>query len=82
MEDERRLVVDLDQLRQVVLRLADVDVRVAGIVEDAEEPVDAHVDARRLQQGVVVRIDLDPPLFEQTPDRPVGQDHGADSTAG
>ena len=41
---------DLDQLGQVLHRLAHVDVRVARVVEDAEPVVDPHVDARRLDQ--------------------------------
>ena len=42
-----------------------------------EEAVDAHVDARRLEQRLVVGVDPDPTLREQPPDRPVGEDHGA-----
>jgi hypothetical protein len=41
-------------------------------VEDAKEAVDAHVDARRLQQRLVVRVDADPTLLEQTSNRAVG----------
>ena len=77
MEDERRLVVDLDELGQLLLLLLDVDVRVARVAEDAEVAVDAHVDARRLHQRLVVRLDLDPALAEQAPDRPVGENHRA-----
>ena len=44
------VVVDLDELGQLRLLGLDVDERVAVVVEDAEEPVDADVDARRLQQ--------------------------------
>ena len=55
------LVVDLDELGQLRLLHLDVDERVAVVVEDAEQAVDANVDARRLQQRVVVGIDLDPP---------------------
>src|SRR5436309_15333720 len=77
MEDERPLVVDLDELRQVLLRLLDVDVRVARVVKDAEEAVDADVDARRLQKRFVVRLDDDPLFLEQSSNRSVGKDHGA-----
>ena len=72
-----RVLVDLDELGQVLLRLLDVDVRVARVVEDAEEAVDADVDARRLEQRRVVRIDPDPPLVEQPRDGSVGKDHAA-----
>ena len=74
------LVVDLDELGQLRLLDLDVDERVAVVVEDAEEPVDADVDARRLQERVVVRVDLDPPLGEQAGDRRVGEHHRGDST--
>jgi hypothetical protein len=79
VEDERPLVVDLDQLRQLLLRLLDVDVRVTRVVEDPEEAVDADVDARWLEQRLVVRVDADPLLLEQAPDGAVGEDHGGDS---
>jgi hypothetical protein len=77
VEDEWPLVVDLDELGQVVLRLLDVDEGVARVVEDAEEAVHPHVDARRLEQLAVIRLDLDPALVEQPRDRSVRQDHGA-----
>ena len=48
MQDERLVTGNLDKLGQLLLRLLDVDERVARVVEDAEEAVDAHVDARRL----------------------------------
>ena len=75
VEDERRLVVDLDEAGQVLLRLLDVDERVARVVEDAEVAVDAHVHARRLEQRGVVRIDLDRPVLEPALDRAVGENH-------
>ena len=75
VQDERPVAVDLDQLGQLLLRLLDVDERVARVVEDAKEAVDAHVDARRLEQRLVVGVDPDPTLREQPPDRPVGEDH-------
>src|SRR5215208_6049492 len=77
MEDEGVLSVDLDELRQVLHRLLDVDERVAGVVEHTEEPVGADVDAGGLDQVLVERVDLDPALGELAADRSVGQDHGA-----
>src|SRR5438034_11455420 len=74
MQDER-IVVDLDELGQLLLRLLDVDVRVARVVEDAEVAVDADVDARRLEERSVIRIDLDPAVGDEALDRAVGQDH-------
>ena len=80
VQDERSLIVDLDELRQVLLRFPDIDVGVPRVVEDAEEPIDADVDARRLEQRIVVGVDEDPTLVQQSRDRPVGEDHGRDST--
>jgi hypothetical protein len=45
-------------------------------VENPEEAVDPNVDARRLQQGVVIRIDLDPAFFQEPGDRPIRENHG------
>ena len=70
VQDERA-ILDFYELGQLSLLDLDVDVRVAVVVEDAEEPVDADVDARRLQERLVVRVDLDPPLGEQAGDRRV-----------
>ena len=74
VEDER-LVADLDQLREVLLLLLHVDEGVEVVAEDAEVAVDAHVDARRLEQRRLVRVDLDPALAEQPRDGAVGEDH-------
>ena len=71
MQHKSSVVLDLDELRELLLRLADVDVRIAVVVEDAKEAIDADVHARRLEQGVVIRIDLDPALFQQASDRAI-----------
>ena len=71
MEDERRPVLDLDELGQVLLLLANVDVRIAVVVENPEEAVDPDVHARRLEQGFVVGIDLDPAFLQEPGDRAV-----------
>ncbi len=65
------VVGDLDKLGQLLLFLLDVDERVEVVAEDAEVAVDAHVDARRLEQRGVVGIDLDPALGEEARDRAV-----------
>ena len=75
VEDERLVAVHLDQLGQVLLSLLDVDERIARVAEDAEVAVDAHVDARRLEERFVVGLDADAPFGEQAPDRAVGKDH-------
>ena len=60
----------------LLLLLANVDVRVSVVVENAEEAVDPDVDAGRLEERVVVRVDLDAPFLEQARNRAVGEDHG------
>ncbi len=65
VKDERLVAFDLDLLRQFLLRLLDVDVRVARVVEDPEVLVHADVDARRLQQRDVIRVDPDAPLGDE-----------------
>jgi hypothetical protein len=75
MSRPRRPRLDLHELGQVLLRLLDVDVRVARVVEDAEVAIDPYVDARRLEKRFVVGVDLDPSLVDQPPNRAVGEDH-------
>ena len=78
VEDERLLaVLDLHQLGEVVHRLAHVDVGVAGVVEDAEAAVHAHVDAGRLDEPLVERVDDDPSGLDLRTDRAVAEHHGA-----
>ena len=75
VQNERLCLADLDQLGQVFHLLLDVDERVAGVPEDAEEAVDAYVQAGRLQEGLVIGLDLDPALRELAPDGAIGQNH-------
>ena len=77
MQDERLAVVDLDELGQLVLGLRDVDVRVAGVAEDAEEAIGPNVEARGLHQRGVVRVDPDPARLDQPTDGAVGENHEA-----
>ena len=79
VEDERLVAVDLDQLGQLLHRLAHVDVRIAGVVKDAELAIGAHVDARRLDQRLVERIEDDPAGLDLGANRPVGEHHRAAS---
>jgi hypothetical protein len=74
VQDERLVVVDLQELGQVRLRRADVDVRVAVVAEDPERPVEMEVDGARLEIRGVVRPDADLARFERRPDVAVGQD--------
>jgi hypothetical protein len=50
VQHERLVAVRLDQRGQVVLLQRRVDVRVPGVVEHPEEPVEPDVDARGLHQ--------------------------------
>src|SRR5207247_443482 len=77
MEDERMIAVHLDELRQLLLLDLDVDERVAVVVKDPEDAVDADVHARRLEERLVVRIDLDASFNEVAGDRRVREDHAA-----
>src|SRR5947207_5880655 len=79
MQDKRRVLLDLDELGEVFLLLADVDVGVAVVVKDSEVAVDPHVDARGLQERLVVRLDLDAALGQKARDRAICKDHGVDS---
>src|SRR6478752_199287 len=76
MEDERFfVVVHLDELRERLLWLLHIDIGIPRVVEDAEEAVDAYVDARRLQQRDVIRVDPDAPLGDEPFDGDVAEDH-------
>ena len=66
MEDERLFVVlHLDELRERLLRLLHIDIGIPRVVEDAEEAVDADVNARRLQERGVIRVDPDATLGDE-----------------
>jgi hypothetical protein len=71
VKDEGRAVVHLHELRQILLLLADVDIGIAVVVENPEEAIDPDVDARGLEQRLVVRIDLDPAFLQVSSDRAV-----------
>jgi hypothetical protein len=45
------------------------------VFEDTEEPVEAHIDARRLDHARVVRFDLDPPGIDLLADVTVTEQH-------
>ena len=78
MEDERLVVRDLHELGQVVHRLADVDVRVAGVVEDAE-CLSTRTSTLEGWTRPLERIDHDPPGLDLRADRPVAKNHGRPS---
>src|SRR4029079_19824226 len=60
MEDEGLRVLDLDELGQPLLLGLHVDVRVPRVPEHPEQAVDAAVEARRLHELRVVRVDNAP----------------------
>ena len=66
---------DLDQVGEVGLVLGRVDERVLVVVEQPEELVEAHVDARRLDHLEVERVEADAPADEFGPDVAVGEQH-------
>ena len=82
MEDEGLVLSHLNQLGQVLHRPPHVDERIPRVVEDPEVAVHAHVDARGLEQGSLVGLDLDPSLVDQAGDGSVGEDHEAILGAG
>jgi hypothetical protein len=75
VEDERLVVADLDLFGQLLLRLLDVDERVARVVEHAEVAVDADVHARRLEERRVIRVDRDAAFADEALDGAIGKDH-------
>src|SRR5690242_20767704 len=77
MQDEWAVLRHLHRLRQILHRLAHIDERMPRVVEDAEAPVDAQVDARRLDHRGVERVDQDPPAFDLRADGAVAEYHAA-----
>src|SRR5215469_5051112 len=75
MKDEGFLPVRLDQSGQVGLLDGGVDVRILVILEDAEVAVQADVNARRLDQIWIVRIEADPSGVQLGPDVAVREQH-------
>ena len=59
VQDERLVVRRRDQLGQIGLRSANVDVRVPIVPEDPEVGVEVKVDRRWLETARVVRVDTD-----------------------
>ena len=76
MEDERAVLLHLDELGEVLLRLLRVDVRRRVVAEDAEQRVAVEVDRGRLDRVLVERVDDDAPGGELLADGAVGEDHG------
>ena len=82
VEDEGLAAVHLHQLGEVLHRLAHVDVGVAGVVEDAEAAVHAHVHAGGLNEALVERLDHDALGLDLGQDGAVAEYHGPPQSSG
>lgn len=76
VQDERIPLLRLDEAGQLGLVLGGVDVGVLVVVEQPEEAVDAHVDARGLQHPGVVGVEGHSSGVELGGDVTVGEEHG------
>ena len=75
VQDERVLAIGLDQPGQVGLLHRGVDVRVAVVLEHPEVPVQADVDAGRLDEFGIVGVELDPAGLDLGLDVAIGEEH-------
>src|SRR3954451_3971918 len=75
MQDERLVTIGLHLPGQVGLVRRRVDVRVAVVLEDAEEPVEPHVDTGGLDHRVVERLEGHPLGVDLGQDVAVGEQH-------
>ena len=75
VQNERPAVGDLDQLGQFGLLLFDVDVAVATVAKDAEATIASYVDAGRLNQRLVERIERNAPCRNRGADSTVRENH-------
>ena len=78
VQDEGLALLRLDQAGEIVLPDRRVDVRVSGVVEDAEQVVEADVDARRLHEVGVERVDAQSPGGDFGPEVAIGEQHRAE----
>lgn len=75
MQYKRFPVNQFYQARQLILLSRGVDVSVAGVVEHAEHAVKANINAGRLHQGVVERIDAESAGGDFGPEVTIGEQH-------
>ena len=80
MQDERLPLSHLDRRGQLVLLDRRIDVRVQVVVEDAEPPVQPDVDAGRLDQGRLERVELELPALDLGDEVAVGKQHDVQRT--
>ena len=74
MEDERLVVLDVQQLRQVRLRVAHVDVGIPVVAEHPEAAIEVQVHGGGLQVARIVGIDADVAGLQLRPDVTVRED--------
>src|SRR5258708_14645297 len=74
MKDERG-VAHLDELREIVERLGEIDVGVVARTEHPEHAIETDVEARRLDARRVEGIDPDAAAVDLGADVAVGEDH-------
>ena len=74
VQNEGLVIGDREQLGQVRLGDADVDVGIAAVAEDPKAPVEVEVDRGGLEVDRVVRFDPDAPGLQRARDVAVGQD--------
>src|SRR5262249_27536646 len=75
VQEHRLFGADFDQLHQVVGRLLNVYEGALGVAEHQELVVDPNVEARRLNQAGIKRLDTEASTLDGLADRAIGQDH-------
>src|SRR5580693_3459908 len=81
MQHEGFSVDRFHQAGQLVLLLRGVDVGVAGVVEHPEQAVEANIDAGRLDQSVVERVNSQPAGGDFGPKVAIGEQHATSVSA-
>ena len=76
MQDEWLIAHRLDGPSEFRLIGRGIDMRIPVVLEDAEVPIEAHINARRLHQVDGVRFEPDAPSMDLGLDVSVGQQHG------
>jgi hypothetical protein len=75
MQHKRLSGSGFHQAGQLVLLLRGVDMGVTGVVEDPEHGVEPDIDAGWLHQGVVERVDAQPPAGDFGPEVTIREQH-------
>lgn len=75
MQDERLVLLRLDQPREIRLLDRRIDVRVSMVLEDPEVTVQTDIDAGRLDHLRLKGVDSDPSGFDLSNDVTIGKQH-------